>query len=77
MIGHQQPDVGFLVGSSFSQTGQIDGMVPAMFCLPEGCAFEERCHQRIEKCKHEQPAELKQADGRYLRCLNVGESHER
>ena len=56
---------------------QIDGMVPAMFCLPEGCAFEERCHQRIEKCKHEQPAELKQADGRYLRCLNVGESHER
>ncbi len=52
-------------------------MVPAMFCLPEGCAFEERCHQRIEKCKHEQPAELKQADGRYLRCLNVGESHER
>ena len=50
---------------------QIDGMVPAMFCLPEGCAFEERCNQRIEKCKQEQPLVTKEEDGRYLRCFNA------
>ena len=36
------------------------------------CAFEERCNQRIEKCKQEQPLVTKEEDGRYLRCFNAG-----
>jgi len=42
------------------------------FVCPEGCAFEERCNQRIEKCKQEQPLVTKDEDGRYLRCFNAG-----
>jgi len=51
---------------------QIDGMVPSMFSLPKGCAFEERCYLRSEQCKQEQPSEIQHADGRFLRCLNIG-----
>ena len=51
---------------------QIDGMVPSMFSLPKGCAFEERCYLRSEQCKQEQPLETQYADGRFLRCLNTG-----
>ena len=52
---------------------QIDGMVPSMFSLPKGCAFEQRCYLRAEQCKEVQPAETKHADGRLYRCLRVGE----
>ena len=51
---------------------QIDGMVPSMFSLPKGCAFEERCYLRSERCKQEQPLETQYTDGRFLRCLNIG-----
>jgi peptide/nickel transport system ATP-binding protein len=51
---------------------QIDGMVPSMFDLPKGCAFERRCYLRSEHCKQEQPLEVQHTDGRQLRCLNVG-----
>ena len=51
---------------------QIDGMVPSMFSLPKGCAFEERCYLRSEQCKQEEPSETQHTDGRFLRCLNIG-----
>jgi oligopeptide transport system ATP-binding protein len=36
----------------------IDGQPPDMAQLPPGCAFEPRCHYRVDRCRQELPALL-------------------
>jgi peptide/nickel transport system ATP-binding protein len=40
---------------------QIDGAMPRLNAIPKGCAFNPRCPQVFEKCRHERP-ELIQVD---------------
>ena len=42
----------------------IEGTVPAAGRLPKGCAFEPRCADRLEICRHEDPG-----------ARNVGDQH--
>ncbi len=34
---------------------QIDGVMPRLTAIPEGCAFNPRCTQVFERCRHERP----------------------
>jgi len=34
---------------------QIDGAMPRLNAIPKGCAFNPRCPQVLERCRHERP----------------------
>ena len=46
----------------------IEGMVPDLSCLPEGCTFANRCQYAQELCRKERPALCGQPDGRSVAC---------
>ena len=46
----------------------IPGMVPNPLNMPNGCAFADRCPQRMRRCIEEKP-ELYETEGRKLRCF--------
>ncbi len=45
----------------------IEGMVPDLRFLPEGCTFQDRCPEVFEKCK-EPPVLESKTDGHLVRC---------
>jgi oligopeptide/dipeptide ABC transporter ATP-binding protein len=50
----------------------IEGMVPNLLHLPEGCAFAPRCHRRTEECTIA-PIPLEPAGpGHEVRCVHAG-----
>ncbi|HEX3770011.1 MAG TPA: ABC transporter ATP-binding protein [Polyangiaceae bacterium] len=51
----------------------IEGMVPDLGDLPEGCHFAARCPMRIEKCTREMPPLASVAPGRDSRCWRAEE----
>ena len=46
----------------------IEGMVPPLHDLPDGCHFEPRCDFRVEQCKQAFPELLEVSDGHWARC---------
>jgi peptide/nickel transport system ATP-binding protein len=46
----------------------IEGTVPPLHALPEGCHFEPRCDFRIDDCRNGQPALLEVSPGHWARC---------
>jgi len=49
----------------------IDGIVPELINLPEGCIYAPRCNKCFEECCKGQPPELVEiADNRYIACCN-------
>ena len=46
----------------------IEGMVPDLSRLPEGCTFANRCQYVQELCRKERPALCGQPDGRSVAC---------
>ncbi len=55
---------------SGSRLRTIDGIVPNMFDLPSGCAFEPRCKFSTEICKKEKP-EIVMSGTRGVSCHNA------
>ncbi|MDC1382228.1 ABC transporter ATP-binding protein [Candidatus Puniceispirillum sp.] len=55
---------------------QIDGMVPSMLNLPNGCAFQNRCRRVNDTCLTKQPDIMHLADGRQVRCINLPEEYK-
>lgn len=57
-------------GSEFHQKKlpTIEGMVPSLFELPDGCRFQDRCQFKTEDCVQQEP-ELKSIGSREVRCL--------
>jgi len=49
---------------------QIEGMVPSMLNLPDGCAFHDRCNQATNICKNSKPLETNFSKTRVIRCFN-------
>lgn len=50
----------------------IEGIVPELIDLPEGCIFESRCDRSDKKCKIGSPPELKKiSEDRYVACFNL------
>lgn len=52
-----------------SRLSTIDGMVPPLTSMPEGCRFEQRCPYRIDKCKMASPPKTSIGEGRWVRCF--------
>jgi oligopeptide/dipeptide ABC transporter ATP-binding protein len=46
----------------------IEGTVPPLRALPDGCHFEPRCDFRIDECRGVQPALLEVSPGHWARC---------
>lgn len=46
----------------------IEGTVPPLHALPEGCHFEPRCDFRIDQCRSARPALLEVGPGHWARC---------
>jgi len=52
----------------------IKGMVPGLDELPDGCRFENRCPNTMEKCKQQSPPMIKIADHHHVSCYLFMES---
>jgi peptide/nickel transport system ATP-binding protein len=50
---------------------EIPGRVPNLCFLPRGCAFFDRCPERIEHCRAEQPQLVQVADGHLVSCWKL------
>lgn len=47
----------------------IEGMVPSLFDLPEGCRFQDRCPLKEQKCVDHEPQLSEEVDRRKVRCF--------
>lgn len=55
-----------------SQAGElatIEGSVPSIYALPEGCAFSNRCADCRSICTQKQPPVVEYGDNRQVRCF--------
>jgi peptide/nickel transport system ATP-binding protein len=55
---------------------QIDGAMPRLNAIPEGCAFNPRCPRVFERCRSQRPA-LVDAGATRAACWLVGEGHRK
>ena len=55
---------------------QIDGAMPRLNAIPQGCAFNPRCPRVFERCRRERP-ELADAGTTRAACWRVGEGQGR
>jgi peptide/nickel transport system ATP-binding protein len=46
----------------------IEGTVPALHAMPQGCAFEPRCEFRVDDCARALPPLLEVGTGHWARC---------
>jgi oligopeptide/dipeptide ABC transporter ATP-binding protein len=52
----------------------IEGMVPDMLALPDGCRFADRCPMVTDDCRKAEPDLLSMGDASHLaRCIRAGE----
>ncbi len=47
---------------------EINGVVPSLYELPEGCAFHPRCREADKICRHQAPQIKDLGGGRRIRC---------
>jgi peptide/nickel transport system ATP-binding protein len=43
------------IGADRGRLTQIDGTMPRLDAVPDGCAFHPRCPRAMERCRHERP----------------------
>jgi peptide/nickel transport system ATP-binding protein len=55
------------MSSDRERLNQIDGAMPRLNAIPQGCAFNPRCPQVFERCKQERP-ELRPATATQAAC---------
>ena len=58
------------MSSDRERLNQIDGAMPRLNAIPQGCAFNPRCPQVFERCRQERP-ELMQATTTQAACWQV------
>ena len=56
-----------VVGHTLERLTQIEGSMPRLTEIPEGCAFHPRCPSAFERCRHARP-ELRPAGGSLAAC---------
>ena len=61
------------LGQETDRLEAIEGMVPDIGKMPNGCHFHPRCKYATEQCKSEEPQLLTVADGRQVRCHRARE----
>jgi len=53
----------------------IEGMVPLLSQIPQGCRFCPRCPYASERCRQEMPELLQAGENQYARCWNIEQIH--
>ena len=48
----------------------IDGVVPPLSAVPEGCRFCTRCPEATGRCRQEEPPAVEGATGHWVKCWN-------
>ncbi|WP_350296137.1 ABC transporter ATP-binding protein [Limnohabitans sp. Rim8] len=59
------------MSSDRERLNQIDGAMPRLNAIPQGCAFNPRCPRVMERCLQERP-ELRPATATQAACWHVG-----
>ncbi len=54
----------------------IEGMVPLLSQIPQGCRFRPRCPYASERCLQEMPSLQKVTETQFVRCWNIEQIHE-
>ena len=65
------PRLDLMRGQTERNTGrlqEISGIVPALFDLPQGCAFAPRCTKADDHCRRERPAYEQKRTGHWAAC---------
>jgi oligopeptide/dipeptide ABC transporter ATP-binding protein len=62
------PRIGHRARHGRQRLAEIQGFVPNLYELPEGCSFHPRCEEAEEVCRGRFPALEDLADGRKVRC---------
>ena len=65
-----------LVGHEVERLTQIDGAMPRLTAIPEGCAFNPRCPKAYDHCRRERP-ELVSTGATQAACWLYGEGGRR
>lgn len=63
------------IGDATDSLYVIEGMVPSLYELPQGCRFWPRCPKATERCKTQMP-ELYELDMRRVRCFEYAPKEE-
>jgi peptide/nickel transport system ATP-binding protein len=58
-----------------ARLAEIAGMVPALWDLPQGCAFAPRCERSSDKCRRSRPPLVEHAAGHKAACWHPAEGH--
>jgi oligopeptide/dipeptide ABC transporter ATP-binding protein len=53
---------------------EIEGMVPALYDLPIGCAFAPRCPMAIDKCRVEEPGYEEVQPNHWVACWRADDA---
>ena len=61
------------MSSDRERLNQIDGAMPRLNAIPQGCAFNPRCPRLMERCLQERP-ELRSATATQAACWLVGDA---
>ncbi len=66
------PSFDSTTGGAKGRLPTIEGMVPSLFDLPEGCNFQNRCKSVTEKCRgpHGEPKLTEINPGEFVRCFH-------
>lgn len=66
------PSFDSTTGAEKGRLPTIEGMVPSLFELPQGCNFQNRCDYATEKCRgqHGDPKLEQVAEGQKVRCFH-------
>ncbi len=56
-------------GAGRRELRPIPGVVPGLWDLPPGCAFNPRCTEAFDRCRHEPPPLYNREQGRMVRCF--------
>jgi oligopeptide/dipeptide ABC transporter, ATP-binding protein, C-terminal domain len=57
------------IGEMKEKLQNIEGMVPSLNDMPEGCSFHPRCPHAMEVCKKKYPELISVEEGRQVRCF--------
>jgi peptide/nickel transport system ATP-binding protein len=52
-----------------NRLNQIPGMMPSLFQMPQGCPFEPRCLEKLDKCTLEPPELMTLANEAQVACF--------
>lgn len=64
------PSFDSTTGEKREKLATIEGMVPSLFDLPEGCNFHDRCVNATDKCKEGEPSLAPIGNNHEVSCFN-------